>query len=541
MALTLVSDPTRTVNGITSNVIAMKSQIPFEFNRLDLTGKSLVESPFFSGIMAINFIDGDGSFLEFATAGDSVYLEFDDTYSTGFYVISQVTYPSGPPNGTVEFGSPYISDTTCGVNLLTYKANYNVSINLLDNSTGDFILTNTVRYTPKQTGGLFVDLAGLFFGYQPFDGALDFKITYAESWNGVDQGYVVSNDYLGLPAKKQLLNDGGSNMWEYLPNVQNVSDINKITKSASPDNEPIFWFDLDVSFPFVVNDYVTVNVPPYKITAKITTVSNVLGTRWVQLDTPFLGGKEAGSTSILGNISSVAGKFLTSFNKPKQWRYYKKTFNWIFDDNLIARTGNSGVTLYLKGYDNAGSLIYSESEDYGTSGFKSYSIDQTVEVSYFELYLNSGSLSSEVLKITQELPCRNPIMIEWQNNQGVMEQYVFSFNQSIADTAKEGLIYESPITQTLDLESNVLSRLPLGGSQTIQLLADNLDANTFNALKQIKTSEIVNLFLDVEGNKKISVAVSGDYTSIRETDSSVADFGLKIKLPTDFDINNVWQ
>lgn len=93
----------------------------------------------------------------------------------------------------------------------------------------------------------------------------------------------------------------------------------------------------------------------------------------------------------------------------------------------------------------------------------------------------------------------------------------------------------------MDLVGDVISRLPLGGSQTIQLLADNLDANTFNALKQIKTSEIVNLFLDAEGNKKISVAVSGDYTSIRETDSSVADFGLRIKLPTDFEINNAWQ
>ena len=539
MALTLVSDPTRTVNGITSNVIAMKSQIPFEFLREDFADQAVSSSPLVGSDYIVVTIDNTELFNQHQS-GDIFYLEFADTYITGFYVSTDAFAGVGSIR-SYEFAITYTSDTTSNVNAISAFKNYNVAINLLDNSTGDFILTNPVRYTPKQTGELFVDLAGLFFGYQPFDGALDFKITYAESWNGVDQGYVVSNDFLGLPAKKQLLNDGGANMWEYLPNVKNVSDINKITKSASPDNEPILWFDLDVSFPFVVNDYVTVLIPPYKTTAKVTAISNVLGTRWIQLDTPFLGAKEAGASSVLGSVSSVGGKFLTSFNNPKQWRYYKKTFNWIFDDNLVARTGNAAVSLDLNGYDSSGSLIYTDAIEYEYTGFYSYSIDPTVEVSYFELSLSSGGIASEVLTITQELPCRNPIMIEWQNNQGVMEQYVFSFNQSIADTAKEGLIYESPITQTLDLESNVLSRLPLGGSQTIQLLADNLDANTFNALKQIKTSEIVNLFLDVEGNKKISVAVSGDYTSIRETDSSVAEFGLRIKLPTDFDINNAWQ
>lgn len=536
MALTLTSEPTRTVNGILSNVTAMKSQIPFEFLRRDYVGALTGSSGGGSPTLIIQ-LPNETAVTDNLMVGALIYVVFTSVYTTGFYEVTSIS-----AGGTISIGVniPYISNPTCDVNLL-YRPNYNVAINLIDNSTGNFILSSAVRYTPKQNGELFVDLSGLFFGYQPFEGALDFKITYAESWGGVDLGYSVSNDYLGLPASKQLLNDGGANMWEYLPNVQNVSDINKITKSASPDNEPIFWFDLDVSFPFVVNDYVTVNVPPYKTTAKITTVSNVLGTRWVQLDTPFLGGKEAGSTSILGNVSSVAGKFLTSFNKPKQWKYYSRTFSWIFDDNLIARTGNAAVSLDLKGYDNAGSLIYSDSGEFESAGFYTYSIDPTVDVSYFELTLSSGGVASEVLTITQELPCKNPIMIEWKNDQGVMDQYIFGFNQAVTDTAKEGLIYESPITQTMDLVSNTLGRLPIGGNQSIQLLASNLDINTFNALKRIKESDTVNLFLDVEGNKKISVAVVGDYTSVRETDSVVADLGIKIKLPSNFQIENAWQ
>lgn len=434
MALTLTSSPTRTVNGILSNVIAMKSQMPFEFFREDYT--DLPVTPWYqgylNGILSITFPE-DPSNL---TPNNSFYLKFAGVYTTGIYTAIDYIDLGGGLWG-ILFDIPYISDTTCDSNSDGLRPNYNVAINLVDNSTGDFILTSPVRYTPKQTGELFVDLSGLFFGYQPFNGALDFKITYAESWSGIDQVYSVSDDYLGLPAKKQILNNGGSNMWEYLPNVQNVSDINKITKSSSPDNEPVFWFDLDVSFPFAVNDYVTVSIPPYKTAAKITAVSNVLGTRWIQLDTPFLGAKESGATSVLGSVSSVGGKFLTSFDNPKQWRYYKKTFNWIFDDNLIARTGNAGVGLFLNGYDSGGSLIYSDAIEYESTGFYSYSIDPTVEVSYFELSLASGGTASKVLTIKQELPCRNPMMIEWQNSQGVMEQYLFSFNQSIADTAKE--------------------------------------------------------------------------------------------------------
>ena len=539
MALTLVSDPIRTVNGITSNVIAMKSQIPFEFLRQDFAAQTVSSSPSVGNDYIVVTIDNTELFNEHQS-GDIFYLEFADTYITGFYVSTDSFAGVGSVR-SYEFAIAYTADTTCNVNAISAFKNYNVAINLVDNSTGDFILTNPVRYTPKQTGELFVDLAGLFFGYQPFDGALDFKITYAEGWNGVDQGYAVSNDFLGLPAKKQLLNDGGANMWEYLPNVQDVWDVRKVNLAGDATKEPIFLFSDDITFPFIVGEYLNVNVPPYKGTFEITAIDDNVGSRWVKLDMPFLGLKEAGAGSILGTVNRPSGKFLTSFNNPKQWRYYKKTFNWIFDDNLVARTGNPAVAVRLNGYDSSGSLIYTDSEEVTTVGLKTYTIEPTEEVSYFELSLSSGGIASEVLTINQELPCRNPIMIEWQNNQGVMEQYVFSFNQSIADTAKEGLIYESPITQTLDLENNVLSRLPLGGSQTIQLLADNLDANTFNALKQIKTSEIVNLFLDVEGNKKISVAVSGDYTSIRETDSSVAEFGLRIKLPTDFDINNAWQ
>ena len=538
MALTLVSEPTRTVNGILSNTVALKSQIPFEFLRQDYAAAPVTLTGVSPNVNIVVSLDATN--LTNVQVGDNFYLEFAGVYDTGYYAFVQ-SYAGAGAFRFFEFAIPYTSDTTCNVNALGTLKNYNVVINFIDNPTGLFLFTSGVRYTPKQTGELFVDLSGLFFGYQPFEGALDFKITYAESWDGVDQGYSVSNDYLGLPAKKQLLNDGGSNMWEYLPNVRNEWDVFQVNKAGDATKEPIFVFADDVTFPFIVGDFLTIDVPPYKATAEITVINDVLGSRWVKMDMPFKASPQAGVGQTIGTVRRPAGKFLTAFENPKQWLNYKKTFNWIFDDNLVARTGNAAVAVTLNGYDSSGSLIYTDSEEVTTVGLKTYTIEPTEEVSYFELSLDSGGVASDVLTINQELPCKNPLMIEWQNKQGVFEQYLFNFNQSIIDTVKEGLITESPITQTLDLESDILSRLPIGSNQSIQLLASNLDANTFNALKQIKASELVYLFLDVEGNKKISVAVVGDYTSIRETDSTVADFGLRIKLPTDFEIENAWQ
>ena len=541
MSLTIVTDPTRTVNGILSNVVAFQSQIPFTFKRVDLSGKSLVLSPT-GGKMAINFEVGDGSDLEFSEIGDLIYLIFADTYETKIYEVELVDSPFGPPFGAVVFTESYISDTLCDANLLSSRKNYNTYINIFSEDSNGFLLNTPIRYRPKTDGTLFVDLSGLFFGATNAKSSLNFHLVYGESYNGQDQPSIISPTYLGLPAVKQIMNDGGSNMWEFLPSVRDEMNVVEVVQNGNEGNLFI-RMDVDNTI-FNVNDYITLNAGVYKVTCQIIEVS--LGVDdWIKIGAPYLGDVIAGVGKTVGTLYRPAGQFLTSFKELTQWVNFTRDLSFIVDDNLLTRTGASSVNLSIDSFDESGVLITNTITNYTEIGVNKFTFPVTDVVSYYKATLLGGGGGttpiSETKKVNQVKACKNPMLIEWENSHGGKEQHVFDTIQLVEDTSSEGLLIEKAIDQTIDAVSDTISRLPVRNNQMITLTTEKISLDSFKALRYIKKSQRVSLYLDSVGRKKISVAITGSYNSQYQTSDILTDFSMKIMLPTNFDINDSWQ
>jgi hypothetical protein len=295
---------------------------------------------------------------------------------------------------------------------------------------------------------------------------------------------------------------------------------------------------------FNVNDYITLNAGVYKVTCQIIEVS--LGVDdWIKIGAPYLGDVIAGVGKTVGTLYRPAGQFLTSFKELTQWVNFTRDLSFIVDDNLLTRTGASSVNLSIDSFDESGLLITNTITNYTEIGINKFTFPVTDVVTYYEATLLGGGGGttpiSETKKVNQVNACKNPMLIEWENSHGGMEQHVFDTIQLVEDTSSEGLLIEKAIDQTIDAVSDTISRLPVRNNQMITLTTEKISLDSFKALRYIKKSQRVSLYLDPVGRKKISVAITGSYNSQYQTSDILTDFSMKIMLPTNFDINDSWQ
>ena len=544
MSLTLVTEPTRTVNNILSNVTAALSQVPLEFKRLDIIGKAVVRMNVGTAI-AINFIDGDGSGLEDAELGDSYYLDFADTYVSGVYTGLAAFYPGGPPNGQVSFPDiQFIQNTTANVNLITARANYQVVIEILARNGVSKLVENAIRYRPNSRGELFVDLSGLIFAFAIQDIDVQTIIRYSEFYN---ETIVTTNQTLpiiGVLGRKQQLDDGGANMWEYLPNIQGRLEPIGVDDDSGVDPFTMIRFTPDeIPFDYVAGDFIEVDAPPYKFISEILQVGNAPTFKFLAMNPDlFIGGLTTVNGS-KGQVSAVSGNFLTDFKEPRIWRGWNRSIGFVIDDNLFTRTGYNDITIRQQQKDRSGGLINTSSEVSNTLGVNQYELTKltdpntatTREVSMFfspDIYL------SKTIVFRELEACRNPIMVEWLNRRGSLEQHLFTVNQGVQDKSFEGLIFNGHTGTTLDLSNNDIGRLPFKEEQIITLLASDLTKNDIIALHSIKTAPHVTVWLDKTGEKTINVVVTNNLSTTYETDQGSGSFALTLRMPNGFNLFN---
>ena len=541
MSLTLATTPTKTVNGILSNAVALHGQIPFTFKRVDAVFDLTLEL----GFLSIVFSDLVNPELLDAQAGDSYNLGFvdDSPYDAGIYEGS-APIQTGANTFKITFeGITYIqNELNVEVNYITLYRNYNVSLNIFNNVTQELVIDSGVRYRPKADGNLFVDMSGLFFGIPLFLGYTSFKLSYTESYNSQDQAAVLSDSFIGLDANKQVMNDGGSNMWERLANEQNPVPFRAFEKSGL-DRLNVVFHDATGLENYVVGDYLTINCPPYKGTYQITQKN--LTFFFFELKTTFLGGAAARTGQSLGVISKPAGLFLTPFKNIIQWKYFSRTLTFLIDDDLLARTGGSSLRINVGRFDISGVLLGEQEVDYTGVGTHIFNFDPLLDASYYEATLLGGgaltNVVSEVIRVDQKEACKNPMLLEWLNEEGAFDQYVFDVNQLFEDSANEGLVIESPIVEDFSVSDSTVARYSTNNYQTITLTAENIPIDLFNALKFIKKSNKVNLYLDPLGVKKIGVAVFGTYNSDYESLDTLVNFTVKILTPSGFIFENSWR
>ena len=148
--------------------------------------------------------------------------------------------------------------------------------------------------------------------------------------------------------------------------------------------------------------------------------------------------------------------------------------------------------------------------------------------------------SADTINLTEALtfelrnPCKNPVMVEWLNDAGGRSQWLFGINQVIENEVSEAIEYQSAENKDWSLGSAELRRIIYRNNQTIQLFAEQLNREQLRALNEIKRSNLIYIWLDQAGTKKVPCRVSGSDPGRYETRLASQSFELALELPQDF-------
>jgi len=369
MSLTLISTPEKTVNGILSNVVAGRSQVPFEFLTTDQA-----------------------------------------------------------------------------------QDNFKVLIDVLDSNDVAFF-TITFKFSPKPDGSLFIDLGRIVTEISEARGALEtrFKLTYSSEWDGGSTAPVTIGPFLAVYGEKQLLSEGGANMFEHL-------------------------------------------------------------------------------------LKDSSSKFATVFKNPCFWPGFNRTLSVIVDDNFTARTGLTKYRTENKFLDINGNTIetfFGKFVDFTETRVDLLSL---INSDTHAVKVSIENISEEITYKKREV-CDNPIMVDWLNSKGGVDQWLFEIDQLFEKDALPGLRFENAITEDISTVRRTKGRISPKWIQQIILKAENLTLDQLKALEEIKSSVSVRIWLNNSGSEWVGVVVSAKFQSMHNSIDQLHELTLQLELPDNFDLD----
>ena len=240
------------------------------------------------------------------------------------------------------------------------------------------------------------------------------------------------------------------------------------------------------------------------------------------------------------------GKLLTKFESKeiKRWVGWKRTISCLQDPDLATRAGEQ-LTWFFRDYDrNALSPI-------GT-GTNIGITESDIEINEVELPASQGGYYtlayvrntigdtdySERFFFENCEECCEPIMLEWLNEDGAMEQYLFSLDQVIFDTVETGLSYERPITTDISTVMRTKFRQVDKWTQRMTMFENHLTRDQVDALHDIKRSDFVRVWLTKDGTEFVGVIVVEDFDDSFRSKDSLHEFSVIIEFPNGFDFYN---
>ncbi len=152
----------------------------------------------------------------------------------------------------------------------------------------------------------------------------------------------------------------------------------------------------------------------------------------------------------------------------------------------------------------------------------------------FLSYSSSDISETMLFRVSLAAECPNPIMLEWINEDGAYEQFMFSYNQAISNEAEQGIIYETPVVDELENTTQTINRTTSENIQSMTLQAEHLTLDQMNALHDIKRSDSVRVWLKKDGSKFVYVIVDGGYKTTYESRHRLSNFFLNIRFPDGF-------
>ena len=241
------------------------------------------------------------------------------------------------------------------------------------------------------------------------------------------------------------------------------------------------------------------------------------------------------------------GKLLTKFETKEiaLWQGWKRTASCLVDPDLPTRIPGGVKWVFTEVDINGNAVAGSNSIPIIDTVPKIEETQLPVIVNASARFLNvviredvAQENVSEVSSYRIEDECYNPIMIEWLNEDGAWEQWLFTIDQSVKDDVETGLVYERPITKDIEAVKRTKFRHVDRWTQQITLFASNLTQDQIDALHDIKRSDFVQVWLNKEGTEYVGVIAIPPLTETFRTKSTLHDYTITIEFPDNFDFYN---
>jgi hypothetical protein len=228
-------------------------------------------------------------------------------------------------------------------------------------------------------------------------------------------------------------------------------------------------------------------------------------------------------------------QWMTIFQEPKLWNGWDKTLYAINMDIAasvdVIQNSLDINKAFLAANDTTQILAGAPAIDGWPLSYPATANAYYIEVG-FEL---TGSDITEKKIIKLEPECREPIMIEWLNSLGVVENWLFQIEQAVINTSEQGLMWETPIADDISTVQTTKQRFSEKDTQFITVKAAHLNQNELQGLHDIKRSEAVRVWLLKDGSEWVSVRVSAGYETTFTTGKNNYEFSLSIEFPDNFD------
>ena len=254
--------------------------------------------------------------------------------------------------------------------------------------------------------------------------------------------------------------------------------------------------------------------------------------------------------------------FLTRFNSdlnrneaqikkvyPKLYEGYANRLSFVNDPELNTRTGATEINARVAGFDvNFANPGLTRTASYGNNvGVNTFNVSYIPgNHKYYRVMLTDQSLADltgeyyfEYVPSGQQ--CKNPLMIQWLNSLAGQSQWLFERQQEITDEPERGLIFKNPITDRLSEANGAIGREISEVRTTINVIAEGLSFTQLQALKEIKSSREVQVWLTKDGSRFVDVIVSSGFVTPFEN-KSISDrsysFEATITFPDNFNLYN---
>lgn len=249
-----------------------------------------------------------------------------------------------------------------------------------------------------------------------------------------------------------------------------------------------------------------------------------------------------GATGSLINFKTPyqIAELLTRFENPLVWRGWARRCSFLSDSGLDGRInaplrsviqtadinktlGATNVTLNRSGTTPG---IY-ETDIYDQGGaFVAHRMTETDA----SLYV-SNQLFYRVLD-----PCSNPVCVRWLNSLGGFDEHLFSVSQLFQGRADVGTVISTPVeTDLYNEKKSTKQRIDIDGVQRVYLTAENLTRDQFEALKEIKYSEYVLVYLTKDGSETVQVIAVSDLRDEIDTDAGPWSYTVLLEFPDNVD------